>query len=152
MFHDLGTVPADRRIDTHRVVPFTPAQVFNAFADPHILSTWWGPNGFTNTFEVFDFSEAGEWRFMMHSPDGKDYANESRFAKIVKPFIVIIDHLCAPLFQAHFSFNDTPDGCQLDWSMVFENAQTCSNVKKFAGDANEQNIDRLVAALKKNHG
>lgn len=147
MIHDISSIPADRRIETHRVIPFTPSEVFRAFADPTVLAMWWGPNGFTNTFDEFEFSEGGMWRFTMHSPDGKDFPNESRFVKLSEPSLVVIDHLCAPRFQAHFSFDESPDGCKLYWCMVFEDPQTCANVAKFAGGANEQNIDRLVAAL-----
>ncbi|MCA9225051.1 MAG: SRPBCC domain-containing protein, partial [Planctomycetales bacterium] len=147
MIYDVNTIPADRRIETHRTIPFTPAQVFQSFADPTILATWWGPNGFTNTFHEFEFCDNGIWRFTMHGPDGKDYANDSRFLKIVEPSLVIVNHECAPWFQAHFAFHETRDGCEIDWQMIFENAQTRANVASYAGDANEQNIDRLVAAL-----
>lgn len=147
MIHDLSTIPADRRIETRRVIPYTPLQVFQAFADSSVLATWWGPKGFTNTFEEFNFSEGGMWRFTMHSPEGKDYPNESRFLIIAEPSLVVFDHLCAPRFQAHLSFGEAPEGCELSWSMVFEDDQACANVAKLAGDANEQNLDRLVAAL-----
>lgn len=147
MIYDLDTIPADRRIETHRVIPYSPSQVFQAFADPAILASWWGPKGFTNTFHEFEFCDNGIWRFTMHGPDGKDYANDSRFLKIVEPSLVVLNHECAPWFQAHFSFHEVPGGCRIDWQMVFENAQTRANVARYAGDANEQNIDRLVVAL-----
>lgn len=149
MIYDLDTIPADRRIETHRVVPFSSSQVFHAFSDPTVLATWWGPKGFTNTFDEFEFRDNGIWRFTMHGPDGNEYANDSRFAKVIEPSLVIIDHLCTPVFQAHFSLHDTPDGCKIDWQMVFEDAKTKSHVARYAGDANEQNMDRLVAALAK---
>lgn len=147
MIYDVNRIPADRRIETRRAIPFAPSQVFQAFADPTILAKWWGPNGFTNTFHKFEFCDNGIWRFTMHGPDGKDYANESRFVKIAEPSLVVVNHECPPWFQAHFSFNETPDGCEIDWQMIFENAQTRANVASYAGDANEQNIDRLVTAL-----
>ena len=149
MLYDLNAIPVDRRIDTRRTIPFTPSQVFRAFADPTVLASWWGPSGFTNTFDEFEFRDNGVWRFTMHGPDGKDYANDSRFLRVMEPSLVVIEHRCAPLFQAHFSFRDAQDGCMIDWQMVFEDAQTCANVARYAGDANEQNLDRLVSALKK---
>ena len=151
MTHDLSQIPSERCIRTQRTIPFAAEQVFEAFREPTVLAKWWGPTGFTNTFDEFDFRDGGMWRFTMHSPDGKDYANESRFVKIVEPTTVVMDHLCQPHFQAQFAFEDTSDGCRIDWHMVFEDAQTRDNVAKFAGDANEQNLDRLVEQLGKSN-
>src|SRR5262245_13592747 len=39
----------------HRVLPYPLLRIFEAFARPEVLARWWGPNGFTNTFEVFEF-------------------------------------------------------------------------------------------------
>ena len=83
--HDVSRIPSDRRIDTSRLFPHSPAKVFQAFRDPAVLAEWWGPDGFTNTFHEFDFRDGGAWRFTMHSPDGKDFPNESRFLEIAEP-------------------------------------------------------------------
>jgi len=146
--HDVNSIPSDRRIETSRLVPYTPSQVFQAFRDPSVLAKWWGPTRFTNTFHEFDFRAGGSWRFTMHSPDGKDFPNESRFVEIVEPTLIIFDHVCAPLFQAILTFDQSDGGCRIGWCMVFRDSKTCTNVAKYAGDANEQNLDRLVAALK----
>ena len=39
---------------SHRVLPYQPQSVFEAFTRPELLARWWGPAGFTNTFEVFE--------------------------------------------------------------------------------------------------
>ena len=150
--YDPNRIPAERRIETSRLLPYTPAQVFQAFCDPAVLAKWWGPTGFTNTFYEFDFRDGGAWRFTMHSPDGKDFPNESRFLKIVEPSLIVFDHVCAPLFQAHLSFAASPAGCFTRWCMIFDDAKLCENVAKFARDANEQNLDRLLAALGESGG
>ncbi len=149
MRNDAEQIPADRRIETSRRVSFAPAQVFEAFRDPTVLAVWWGPDGFTNTFYEFDFREGGAWRFTMHAPDGKDFLNESRFVEIAEPTRIMFDHVCAPRFQAILRFVPADGGCQIDWCMVFDDAQTCANVAKFAGDGLEQNLNRLVATLKR---
>lgn len=67
-------------------------RVFEAFARPELLARWWGPSGFTNTFEVSEFRPEGRWRFTMHGPDGSNHPNESedsvvaaRIRHIVEP-------------------------------------------------------------------
>lgn len=68
----------DTEIVTSRQFAAAPPQVFRAFSDPAILARWWGPQGFTNTFKVFDMAPGGLWRFVMHGPDGVNYPNDRR--------------------------------------------------------------------------
>ena len=63
--------------NTSREIPATVDQVFAAIRQPERLSRWWGPAGFTNTFEVCEFKKGGRWSFVMHGPDGRNYPNES---------------------------------------------------------------------------
>ena len=49
------------------------------------LHRWFGPTGFQNTTEQFDFRVGGEWRFVMHAPDGRDIPNRIRFTEILPP-------------------------------------------------------------------
>ncbi|MCC9631043.1 SRPBCC family protein [Blastopirellula sp. JC732] len=145
--NDANEVPVDCRIETSRLIPYSPAQIFAAFRDPAILARWWGPNGFTNTFHEFDFQPGGHWRFIMHGPNGADYLNESRFLEIVAPTRIVFDHQSAPHFQSTLTFAPAEKGCHLHWRMAFDDAQTCANVRSFAGDGLEQNLDRLTATL-----
>ena len=83
---------ADGIFSTSRRFPFTPAEVFAAFADAERLATWWGPDGFRNTFEVFEFVAGGRWKFVMHGPDGTDYPNDSVFLE-ASPQRVVVRHV-----------------------------------------------------------
>lgn len=49
----------DATFKTSRTLPHAPAAVYAAFASPSLLAAWWGPQGFTNTFEVFEFRVGG---------------------------------------------------------------------------------------------
>jgi uncharacterized protein YndB with AHSA1/START domain len=42
-----------------RVLPYPPEEVFEAFTRPDRLARWWGPRGFTNTSEAFEFTPGG---------------------------------------------------------------------------------------------
>ena len=54
---------ADRELVTSRVIAAPRSRVYAAFADPAQLARWWGPAGFTNSFETFDLRPGGSWRF-----------------------------------------------------------------------------------------
>jgi uncharacterized protein YndB with AHSA1/START domain len=126
--------------------------VFEAFSDPERLARWWGPAGFRNTFEVFEFKPGGTWRFVMHGPDGKDYPNDSVFVSIDAPERIVFDHVCAPRFRMQMTMTELPGDAprtRLVWLARFENARIREQVEKYAGAANEQNFDRLTAELKR---
>ena len=131
-----------------RVINVPRERVFQAFLEPEHLQRWWGPKGFTNTFQEFDPKPGGVWRFVMHGPNGKDYPNLHVFAEIAKPERIVLQHVSAPKFQLTITLTDQAGNTRLDWCMRFESAETCAQVKTFAVEANEQNFDRLEAELK----
>ncbi len=45
---------SDKEIVTTRVFDAPRELVFKAWTDPDHLVHWWGPKGFTNTFQEFD--------------------------------------------------------------------------------------------------
>ncbi len=143
--------PSDREIVSTRLLPAARAKVFEAFADPSQLALWWGPNGFTNTFQTFDLRTGGEWRFTMRGPDGAEYHNESEFTEIVPPARIVFVHL-RPMhrFQMTMLFAERGAGkTELTWRMLFESASDCDQFKRIIIEANEQNFDRLAAHLAK---
>jgi uncharacterized protein YndB with AHSA1/START domain len=125
----------------------TPAAVFAAIRDPARLARWWGPNGFTNQFEVFDFRSGGRWVFDMVGPDGTRYANESVFAHIEADRQVVIDHTCAPLFRLTITLTPEGDGTRVHWLQVFEDPAFAQAMKHILEPANEQNLERLEREL-----
>jgi len=131
---------------TSRIVAFAPGQVFQAFADPQQLAAWWGPAGFRNTFEVFEFKHQGQWRFVMHGPDGKDYLNESTFLE-VEPRRIVVRHDSAPQFTLTITLNDMAGQTRVDWRQAFDDAQVAQSLAHIVVPANEQNLDRLAAVL-----
>ena len=144
--------PQDAIFHTQRVLPFSPQQVFDAFARPEILARWWGPNGFTNTFETFEFCPGGSWKFVMHGPNGSNHPNESVFLQIDPPHILVIHHVCAPRFVLTVTL--TPhdgDGTLVDWLGEFEDSAVAAAIRHIAEPANEQNLDRLHAVLLEEH-
>lgn len=137
----------DRTLSTSRTLPFSPDAVYGSFAAPDVLASWWGPDGFTNTFEVFEFEVGGRWKFVMHGPDGKHYANVSVFTALEPGRRVVIRHDCAPYFTLTVRLAPVAGGTHLTWDQVFDDAATARAVQQIVGSANEQNLDRLTKAL-----
>lgn len=136
-----------RTLLTRRVLPHAPLAVWRAWIEPERLARWWGPAGFTNTFEVFEPVPGGTWKFVMHGPNGADYPNESRFVELVPGERFVFDHVVPPLFRMRVNFEPVADGTRLEWRMIFEDVDTCARVRAIVVEANEQNLDRLAGEL-----
>lgn len=135
------------RFETTRDIPATVEQVFAAIAQPARLARWWGPAGFTNTFEVCEFKPGGRWSFTMHGPDGQHFPNESMFAEIVPPNMVVVQHVSEPRFRLTISLTAVATGTRIAWVQEFEQADLASKLAHIVVPANEQNLDRLTAEV-----
>lgn len=139
-----------RELSTSRVLNAPRARVFEAIRDPKQLALWWGPNGFTNTFQDFDFRTGGDWRFVMRGPNGQDYRNHHTFGEISEGEKVVFKHLSSPRFQLTVTLAEVGGGkTEITWQQLFETAEECARIKVYAVDGNEQNLDRLAAHLAK---
>lgn len=132
---------------TSREIPAKPEQVFAAFSASERLARWWGPAGFTNTFQTCDFKPGGRWSFVMHGPDGRNYPNENVFAEIVPAKKVVIQHVSEPKFFLTVALAASATGTLLSWSQAFENADVARAIEPIVVPANEQNLDRLTAEV-----
>lgn len=138
----------DCEIVSSRIFHVKRETLFRAWAEPEHLKNWWGPAGFSNTFEAFDFREGGRWRFVMHGPDKGNYANECEFIRIEEPSLIYWKRHSKPFFQVLATFEEiAPEQTKLVFKMLFDTAEECGKVKKFAVDKNEENFDRLELEL-----
>lgn len=137
----------DRTLRTSRTLPYPPEAIYAAFASANLLASWWGPEGFSNSFEVFEFTTGSRWKFVMHGPDGSSYPNECTFSLLVPDSRLVIRHACPPFFTLTIELTPVSGGTHLSWEQVFEDAETAEAVKQRAGPGNEQNIDRLTRVL-----
>jgi uncharacterized protein YndB with AHSA1/START domain len=132
---------------TSRAFTAQPEAVFAAFAAPERLARWWGPDGFRNTFEIFEFRTGGHWRFIMHGPDGANYPNESIFASIVPNREVVVSHISQPRFQLSVRLEATVTGTLVSWEQAFESAEIAESIRHIVEPANEQNLNRWQAEV-----
>lgn len=121
---------------------------FNAWSNPEHLKNWWGPAGFTNTFNEFDFRVGGKWSFIMHGPDKGNYENECEFIQIERPTLIAWKRFSKPLFQVVAIFETiSTDQTKIIFKMLFTTAEECKKLKPFVVDKNEENFDKLENEL-----
>lgn len=134
-------------IITTRTINASPEQVFKAWTHPHYLAKWWGPKDFKNTFQEFDLRPGGAWNFVMHGPNGTDYPNSSTFVEINTPEKLVFNHVSKPHFQVVATFEEAGGQTKVTFQQIFKTQEECNKIRAFAGDANEQNMDRLEAVV-----
>jgi uncharacterized protein YndB with AHSA1/START domain len=136
---------SDREIVVTRVFDAPRSLVFKAWTDPKHLAQWYGPNGFSITTYEMEFKPGGIWRFVMHSPDGRDYQNKVVYVEIAEPERLIYDHVSGPQFRMTVTFADDGGRTKLTAQMLFESvALRDKTVKEFGAiEGLKQTIGRL---------
>jgi uncharacterized protein YndB with AHSA1/START domain len=135
-------------IVSSRVLNSPQELVFRAWTEPGHLKNWWGPAGFSNTFNTFELWPGGKWSFVMHGPEKGNYHNECEFIKIEKPQLIAWKRHSKPLFKVLATFEALPgNSTKLVFKMIFDTEEECNKLKPFVVDKNEENFDRLQAEL-----
>lgn len=131
-----------------RILPFPKEKIQKAWTTPELLATWWGPAGFSNEFEVCDIRNWGDWIFTMIAPDGTRYTNKSIWHEVSDNHI-LIEHIVEPHFFLRADFEEILNSTKITWTMTFDSSDILEKLKPIIEPANEQNLDRLEACLKK---
>jgi uncharacterized protein YndB with AHSA1/START domain len=131
------------------LIAASPSEVFAAMSDAARIARWWGPAGFASTIHRFEFRPGGSWLLTMHGPDGKDYPNESRFARIVNDRTLAIEHLSGHHFMLTLELEPQGDDTLVRWQQTFDTVEEYQRVAEFIEVANEQNLERLAAEVQR---
>jgi len=139
---------SNRTMQTARTFKAPIELVWKVWTDPEHVLNWWGPAGFTNTMQEMDFREGGDWKFIMHGPDGTDYANHSIFREII-PFQKIVFEHFNPHFITTVLFEAKGEETVVDWTLLFDTAEMREIVIKAhqADKGHQENMDKLGAYL-----
>ena len=137
----------DGVIRTERKLSASPREIFAAFEQTDKLARWWGPAGFTNTFELCEFKPGGRWIYVMHGPNGQDYPNECVFREIELDTKIVIEHVVLPFYTLTITLSESGEGTNLTWRQEFENTAFVASMRDFLTNANNENLDRLEAVL-----
>jgi len=144
----IATQEGEREIVITRVFDAPRDLVFDAWTNEEHLSKWWGPRGFTSTFQKFEMNPGGTWQFIMHGPDGVDFPNTHVIVEVVKPERIVFKHAEFPHFLATAIFEELDGKTKLTYSTVFEEtAAVFEKVKTYAVPGAEQTMDRLKEHL-----
>jgi uncharacterized protein YndB with AHSA1/START domain len=138
---------AAREIISRRVINAPREVIFEAWSHPDHVAQWWGPKGFSCTFQEFDMRAGGYWRFVMHGPDGVNYKNTIVFVEVVRPERIVFNHISGPKFQVRATLEEQNGKTQITFRMLFPTIKECEKAKLYAVEANEQNFDRLEQYL-----
>jgi uncharacterized protein YndB with AHSA1/START domain len=141
--------PIEKRSDSRsKRINATPADVFAAMSDPARIARWWGPTGFTSTIAEFEFRPGGRWLFTLHGPDGTDYPNENRFARIVPNRVFEVDHVSDDHhFVLTIELENLGANTLVQWRQTFDTVEHYERVLAVVAVANEQNLERLAAEV-----
>jgi uncharacterized protein YndB with AHSA1/START domain len=141
-------IRGDRGMFTTRDYEASVEKLFQAWSEPERIARWWGPDGFINRIEEFDFRPGGHWRFAMVGPDGTSYPNHIVFQEIEAPKKIVLLHSSNPQFTITAEFSDLGGGrSRMTWKSEFKTAADFNNVKGFAVEGNRQNFERLADHL-----
>ncbi|MGB7281032.1 MAG: SRPBCC family protein [Candidatus Acidiferrum sp.] len=145
---------ADREIVISRLIDAPRALVFDAWTNAEHIGKWWGPHGFTTTTYGMDSRPGGEWRFVMHGPDGTDYKNKISYIEVLRPERLVYKHEGrekdeAVKFQSTVTFTEQGNKTNVTLRMVFATAAVRAFVieKHGAIEGGKQTLERLAQHL-----
>lgn len=146
---------SDREIVVERVFDAPRALVWEAWTNPRHLAQWWGPHGFTTTIEKMDFRVGGEWRHVMHGPDGANYPNRSVFLDIVEQERIVFAHGGereggpGVSFTATWTFEAQGGKTRLTLRLLFDTPAARDLAAREFGaiEGGRQTLERLAAVL-----
>lgn len=123
--------------------------MWEVWTKPEHIMQWWGPNGFTNTNQLMDFREGGEWLFIMHGPDGKNYNNRSVYKEIIPKEKIVFEHF-NPHFITTVLFITNGDETLIDWTVELDSEEMKQTlIKQVKADkGHKENLDKLEQYLK----
>lgn len=126
--------------------------VFRAFTERGHVESWWGPDGFTTTTYEMDVRPGGQWRYMMHGPDGKDWPNRIRYREVVpgERLVYVHDddgHTDHAPFDVTVTFDDEDGRTRVTQRLRLDSVETRAAVAGFAVEGGRQAMNRLAAYL-----
>lgn len=67
-----------------RTITGSPEEVFQAWTNPEVMSSWWGPEGMTGAECNLDVRDGGHWRAIMRGPNG-EHTTSGEYVRVDPP-------------------------------------------------------------------
>ncbi len=143
--NDVATDTSDREIIITRIINAPRELVFEAWTDYKHLDKWWGPDGFTNSTDSFEFKPGGTWQFTMHHAVYGSFPNTIVFDVIERPALIIYTNVGA--FQSFVTFTDRDGKTELTMRGVFNTVEELKiSVEQYgAKEGGKQTLQKLEA-------
>ncbi|MBX7231233.1 MAG: SRPBCC domain-containing protein [Bdellovibrionales bacterium] len=127
-------------------------QVWNAWVNPQQVSQWWGPRGFTLTTKRKEVRPGGDWVYTMHSPDGIDFPNHTKFLEVELYKKLVYDHggfeEKPPLFRVTVFFTEFKEKTKMEMTMTLPTPEAATEIRQFIKKAGgDSTWDRLAEFL-----
>jgi uncharacterized protein YndB with AHSA1/START domain len=141
---------SNRELRSTRIFDAPRDLVFRMWTEPEHLKRWWGPNGFTITIHKIDVRPGGEWDFIMHGPDGRDFPNHKRYLVVDPPNRLVFEHTSEPRHRWK-SISPRDGKTEVAVHLVFESPEVFSYVVReyHADEVLTQTLNRLGEQLAK---
>ena len=148
---DYTEAVGEREIIGRRLFDAPRELVFSMWAKPEHIARWWGPNGFTLTTEKMEFRPGGEWIFVMHGPDGRDYPNHIVYREIVRPERITYSHIGGTAFDSEATFTEEDGKTLVTLRATFSDAAMRDFVIREYGavEGMDQTLGRLGGEVSK---
>ena len=128
--------------------------VWEAWTKPEHITHWWGPIGFSTTTHEMNLKPGGIWRFMMHGPDGRNYANKIIFIEVAEPELLVYKHSGEEdtediRFHVTVNFEKQGNKTKLTMCSLFDSAEELERVVREYGakEGMVQTVARLEEYL-----
>ncbi len=79
MFNEIG----DRCVLTERMIDAPADEVYKKTIDSGLVPQWWGPADMTTMVEKMDVRVGGNWRYIQHDKDGKEFIFSGEYKEVV---------------------------------------------------------------------
>jgi uncharacterized protein YndB with AHSA1/START domain len=154
------TKPSGRELVFTRVFDAPRELVFEAWTEPAHLDKWWGPYGFRTESLAKEAKPGGEWRLIMHAPDGRQFHNRVVYTEVAAPERLVYQHIGdggVVHFESTTTFEEAGEATRVTMRQLFGSEKELDEVvQKYGADkGGTQTMERLgehLATLPKIHG
>lgn len=126
------------------------ALVWEVLTDPTHITEWWGPEGFTISISTMDVRPGGQWNFVMHGPDGRDYQNKIIYKEVVPHKKLVLEYHTTATHVTTIELEERGQQTLLKWHMSIESEELLIQlVKNFKADKGlEQTVEKWNGYLR----